>query len=68
MWIQFVAWSKFKIDETIEQEQDILEKFEKRFGKTLPLDRINLLFVLALEKEKPVGDEAEATEEKKAEE
>ena len=45
-----------------------MEKFEKRFGKTLPLDRINLLFVLALEKEKPVGDEAEATEEKKAEE
>lgn len=37
-----VIWSKFRIDSSLDS-QDILAKFEKRFGQSLPLDRVDLI-------------------------
>mmetsp|Transcript_2469 Transcript_2469/g.5709 ORF Transcript_2469/g.5709 Transcript_2469/m.5709 type:complete len:398 (-) Transcript_2469:21-1214(-) len=41
---KFVIWSKFRLDEMLD-DQDVLAKFEKRFGKSLSLDSIDLILV-----------------------
>lgn len=37
-----VIWSKFRIDHSLDA-QDILAKFEKRFGQSLPLEAVDLI-------------------------
>jgi hypothetical protein len=60
------VWSKFKIDEDLSDEE-ILERVERRFNKTLPLHRINLHFVQSLEnlgeggEEEHEGDEGQTS-------
>ena len=41
-------WSKEKIDHK-EDDATILEKVERRFAKTFPLDHLNLLFCISLD-------------------
>jgi hypothetical protein len=39
----FVIWSKTKFDESLD-DQDLLAKFEKKFGKVFSLDTVDLVF------------------------
>ncbi len=58
-------WSRERISQD-DDDATILEKVERRFGKTFPLDHLNLFFCIALEDEE-AHKEDKKVEEKKPE-
>ena len=62
-----MVWSKEKINHE-DDDATILEKVERRFAKTVPLDHLNLLFCISLndkeEGEKKSVDVVKAEEKK----